>query len=227
MVCCCVATGSVLTVAAVASLLANTEYRPSNKIVAGIVTTGIAVSSVVAYTFLSHTNNECHEKQQNYEFLDIQYLQPTKFSSTEHKIIDQGTCMIGTEGKPDLLKARESGGQIFGQGGLDIISCNKGLDIIYFSTCETKVINNKTSIIENFGTGDKIRLFCSKRLLSKDDVLIKHDDINDIYFILIAGKFEPTAVAIEKPESPITMENIELNSVFDKVICLGETTSLI
>lgn len=227
MVCCCVATGALLTGAAAVSLLANSEYVPNNKITAGLVTVGIAISSVAAYTFISRTNSKCSESQKNYEFLDIQYLQPTKFSSTEHKIIDQSICMIGTDERSDLLIAKENGGQIFGQGGLDIIRCNKGVDNIYFNACQNKIVNNKTALIENFGTGDKISLFCSKKLLSKDDVSIRYDDINKVYFVLIAGKFEPTAVAIEKPESPITIENIELNNAFDKVICLGETTSLI
>lgn len=187
------------------------------------VDAALSYKDVILQYISGHDHNEDNHYSDKNEFLDIKYLSPTSYYK-EHKWIKPSACMTGRNGEGDILIADTYGSEVFGKGGPDIMHGNNGPDIFYFSMCSTKVINNQTALIENFGKEDKIRLFCTQKKLSRDDVSIKHDEVRDIYFVLIAGQFEPTAIAIEGAEEPITIEqHIKLNVPFNQATCMGET----
>jgi hypothetical protein len=131
----------------------------------------------------------------------------------EHEIL--ATNPSKTEGTPenDLIIAYVEGGKIFAKGGLNYLVAGPGVDKFYFSLCSTDIIENKVGVIEGFDSAnDFIHLFCTKKIITKNNIQIIHDNIDgqDITYIQAQGNDKISAIAL-LGDINITVENIVLN----------------
>lgn len=130
----------------------------------------------------------------------------------EHEIVAINSSK--TEGTPenDLIIACAEGGKIFAKGGLNYMVAGLGVDKFYFSLCSTDIIDNKVGVIERFAANDFIHLFCTKKIITKNDVQIIHDNTEEqnITYIQVQGDDKISAIAL-LGNIDIKVEDIVLN----------------
>lgn len=131
----------------------------------------------------------------------------------EHKIVAINSSK--TEGTPenDLIISYAEGGKIFAKDGLNYMVAGAGVDKFYFSLCSTNITGNKVGVIDGFDIkSDFINLFCTKKVITKDDVQIIHDNIEgqDITYIQAQGNEKISAIAL-LGNINIAVEDIVLN----------------
>lgn len=142
-----------------------------------------AVSSGVAHYYYSSVSSENHLDY--FAFIG---------EADIHLDID-AKCQEGSARSEQFISSSASEHYIFGKGGLDVFILNKANDHLFFSMCSTKIIDGQVSSIYGFDTGnDKIYLFCTKKDVSKQDIVIHSN--GTVTYIEVAGKFEKTAIAL-------------------------------
>ncbi len=89
--------------------------------------------------------------------------------------VETAQVMIGDNKENNLLIADSNGSKIWAKGGLNFMQASEEEDIFYFSLCNTKVIDNKVSVIADFDAAqDKLKFFCTKHQIQPADISISH-----------------------------------------------------
>lgn len=131
-------------------------------------------------------------------------------------VIETGPEMVGSSENAELFIAATEGSKIFAKGNLNYIVDNTGPDELYFSLCNSKVIDGKVTVVENFDpTQDKIKIFCGHDKVTPEQISIIHDEYEGmpITYIQVQGKNDITAIAL-LGNIDIKVEDIVLNESF-------------
>ncbi len=136
--------------------------------------------------------------------------------SQDHAKIHEGAtgCIEGTEKSEYFILQDEEPNYVFGKGGLDLFELSEQADHLFFSMCSTKIIDGKVATVNHFDDEeDIIYLSCTMKKVEESDVSIEYSKAQDVTYIRIAGKFEPTAIALTG-NYPNIMDNIVLNTKY-------------
>jgi hypothetical protein len=88
--------------------------------------------------------------------------------------------------------------------------------------CSTRIINDRVATVYDFDDQeDKIHLFCTKRQVTEGDVSIRYNTEEDVTYVVIAGNFEETAIAIVGNHPDLVADNIEFNVKYADVVATG------
>jgi hypothetical protein len=163
-------------------------------------------------------NSSCHDNEKPYTLRKYTFL-PAKHTS-DSEIAPITKCTEGST-QNEIFTLTKPINHIFGKGGLDILVLGDGEDHLYFSMCSTKIINGYVSTIHNFDRQhDTIHLFCTKKQLSPNDVSVKYNSHENVTYIIIAGNFEETAIAVVG-NYPNLLDNIDLNTKYADTVATG------
>jgi hypothetical protein len=129
----------------------------------------------------------------------------------ENKEIEP-TCIEDQSGDiDDTIIASEHGSNIFSKGGKNLlIGTNGALDRFFFSMCSTK-----ESTIENFEDGlDKIHLFCTKKQIERNQILLTMEDGNS--FITVERLEDREVTITVLGEHPNLLSDIITNEKYSE-----------
>lgn len=160
----------------------------------------------------------CHENKKS---ATSTYSYNPLNSEFDAEISSSKLCIDGT-GKNEKFILTQPINHVFGRGGLDVFMSGKGEDHFYFSMCSTRIINGRVATIYDFDDQeDKIHLFCTKKQVTEGDVSIRYNTEEDVTYVVIAGNFEETAIAIVGNHPDLVADNIEFNVKYADVVATG------
>jgi hypothetical protein len=125
---------------------------------------------------------------------------------------EEQTCIEDQSGDiDDTIIASEHGSNIFSKGGKNLlIGTNGALDRFFFSMCSTK-----ESTIENFEDGlDKIHLFCTKKQIERNQILLTMEDGNS--FITVERLEDREVTITVLGEHPNLLSDIITNEKYSE-----------
>lgn len=191
------------------------KYTP---IVIVTVITAIYAEYYKIYNYTINFFSENKDKESiidNFVSLECKYIPASKFFNEHNFSKIMSKKIIEGDKNNNSLKSISSGSFIFPGEGLNIAQGNIGQDKFYYSLCSTKIMGYLVNEILDFETNkDKISIFCTKRIIEKNQVkILFNKKYPDYSFIEVENlnneDKEPTVIAINNPN--ISFDDIILN----------------
>ena len=202
-------TNTLFGIAVPAALYFFSRYMP-NLSIKKLSVIGVPVAAVFAYQYQDNLYNYFFPAQEDNSNQpgNLSALTENDFAANT-PITTRMICIKGTY-ESEYFVLPNQPNYVFGGGGLDLFRASPNEDHFFFSMCSTKITNDRVATIDGFDPqNDKIYLFCTKQDVEAKDISIEYSEDKDATFIIIAGKFERTAIALTGNHTDI-MDNIHI-----------------
>ena len=230
---CPACTTSAVTGGIVASSLydyLNINFIPKPLFIAAGAVAAYAISSTLmtyggfrTYKYFA-AQQSCHEESEQPMNLKIalEEIRPFHVSANPSNdailnkmpVPEQSSKIVGDATQGNLIFAHHEGSKIFAKGGLNYIVGSENVDSFYFSLCSTKIENKLTSVIHNYQDHlDSIHIFCSKHLVSAQDLHL-HINHEEHFTVLAIDDGEKNTAITILGEHPELLSDVVLNEGF-------------